>query len=87
MPQAHTHKTTIAKVLAHPIFNEGYKDAMNGVSFYEKYEKIPEFNQFAYERGRNFFFAVGKMRIRQGRGATKEAIQMLNYLFQQKIIL
>ena len=87
MAQADTHKTTIAKVLAHPVFNEGYKDAMNGVSFYEKYEKIPEFQQFAYERGRNFFFAVGKMRIRQGRGTTKEAIQIFNRLFQQRAIL
>ena len=88
MAQADTHKTTIGnKVLAHPIFNEGYKDAMNGVSFYEKYEKIPAFNQVAYERGRNFFFSVGKMRIKQGAGASKEAIQMFNHLFKQKIIL
>jgi hypothetical protein len=87
MSQAATHGTSFKKVLAHPIFNEGYKDAMKGVNFYEKYERLADHQKFSYERGRQFFFSVGKMRIRQGRGATKEAIQVFKYLFQQKIIL
>lgn len=87
MSQAQTHKTSFKKVMLNPLFGEGYMDAMNGVSFYEKYEKIGEFQQFAYERGRHFFFAVGKMRIKQGAGISKEARMAFIALFRQRTIL
>jgi hypothetical protein len=87
MTQAQTHGTTFKKVMLNPLFSEGYRDAMNGVNFYDRYEKIVEFQQFAYERGRHFFFAVGKVRIKQGKGLNKEALTMFKYLFIQKAIL
>ena len=87
MAQANTQKSSFKKVMMNPLFIEGYKDAMSGVNFYEKYEKIAEFHQFAYERGRHFFFAVGKMRIKQGAGVTKEARMAFIALFRQRAIL
>ena len=87
MAQTDTHKTSIKKVMSNPAFIQGYKDASNGVSFYENYDRIPNFQQFAYERGRQFFFAVGKMRIKQGAGISKEAQVAFISLFRQKAII
>lgn len=87
MAQADTHKITIAQIIANPIFNEGYKDAMAGVGFYEKYDRLADHQRFAYERGRHFFFAVGKMRIKQGAGASKEAIRKFASFFRERVVL
>ena len=87
MSQVTTKRTPIKKVLARTEFVQGYKDAMTGVGFYEKYEQMTSSEQWTYERGRQFFFAAGPMRIRQGRGVTREAIQMYRDLRNENVVL
>ena len=88
MSQARTKGTTFKKVMSHPVFIEGYKDAMNGVGLYEKYDRLGEHQRFSYERGRQFFFATGKkMRIRQGKGVDRDALSVFKWLFVEKAII
>jgi len=42
MSQIDTETTTWNKVMSAPLFVEGFKDAMTGVSFYEKHDKMSD---------------------------------------------
>ena len=87
MAQCATKRVNIRKVMSHPVFLQGVKDAMNGVGFYERYDTLPENHQWSYERGRQFYFAVGKMRIKQGRGISFDAVQTYKALRADNTIL
>ena len=86
MPQV-VRRTPIKTMLARPEFLQGFKDAMSGVGFYEKYDQMPVSGQLAYERGRHFFFAAGHMRIKQGRGVSRDAIEVYNELRSENTLI
>ena len=87
MSQAPTRKVTVKKALMQPAFEKGYRDAMNGVGFYENYEKISLGEQWSYERGRHFYFAVGKVRLKQGNGISKTAIAAYKAVRAMRVVL
>ena len=64
-------------------FQQGFKDAMNGIGFYEKYEYYDQQgvdDKINYELGRHFYFAAGKTRLKQGRGISGKAIEIYDEL-------
>ena len=87
MSQCLTKRVSLKSVMSHPVFLQGFHDAMNGVGFYEHYDSIPENKQWNYERGRQFYFAAGKMRIKQGRGVSRDALKTYQTLRADKSIL
>ena len=87
MAQCNTQRVTLKSVMSHPVFLQGVKDAMNGFGFYERYDAMPTSDQWSYERGRQFYFAAGKMRIKQGRGISFDAVQTYKALRADNTIL
>lgn len=87
MAQCATKRVSLRKVMSQPAFLQGVKDAMSGVGFYERYETMPTSDQWSYERGRQFYFAAGKMRIMQGRGVSRDAVETYKSLRADKSIL
>lgn len=87
MAQCDTKRVSLKSVMAHPVFLQGFRDAMNGLGFYERYEKLPVNQQWSYERGRLFYFAAGKMRIKQGRGVSRDAMETYTMLRADNYIL
>jgi len=87
MAQCDTKRVNVKSVIGHPVFLQGFHDAMNGIGFYERYETLPTNQQWSYERGRQFYFAAGKKRIKQGRGVSREAIKMFVELRTDNSIL
>ena len=87
MAQCATKRVNIRKVMSRPAFLPGVKDAMNGFGFYERYDAMPTSDQWSYERGRQFYFAAGKMRIKQGRGISFDAVQTYKALRADNTIL
>jgi hypothetical protein len=74
LTQIPTKAIPLKKILVRPAFQLGMKDAEAGRGFNEKYESFTTGDQWTYERGRQFYFTAGRMRIRQGKGVSRQAI-------------
>ena len=72
--QVPTKAIPMKKLLALPSFLMGMKDAESGVGFNAIYESWSIIDQWTYERGRQFYFTAGKIRVRQGKGVSRQAI-------------
>lgn len=80
-------KTSTKKMMSRPAFQLGIKDAEAGRGFDEKYEKFSTTDQWTYERGRQFYFTVGKMRLKQGNGISRTALIAYNTAREMQAVL
>lgn len=87
MAQVTTKVVNLKTIMSRPIFQRGYLDAMNGAKFDEDYDNWSAATQWSYERGRLFYFGAGKMRLKQGRGLSNQAIETYKALRESKVIL
>ena len=87
MAQCETKRVNLKSVIGNAFFLKGFQDAMNGIGLYEKYDSIPLNKQFNYERGRQFYFAAGKIRIKQGRGVSRDAVEIYKMLRANNYVL
>jgi hypothetical protein len=87
MPQVTTKVVSLKKIMGRPAFERGYLDAMCGTSFAKDYDDWHANEQWSYERGRLFFFGAGKVRLKQGRGVSSQAIEAYKALRNDKVIL
>ena len=87
MAQVNTRVVSIKDILARPMFQRGYTDAMCGAKFAKEYDDWTAISQWNYERGRLFFYGAGMVRLKQGRGVSKQAIVKYNDLRREGVIL
>ena len=87
MAQVKTRVVSLKTIMGRPAFERGYLDAMCGAKFAKDYDDLTANEQWSYERGRLFFFGAGKVRLKQGRGVSSQAIQVYKALRDSKVIL
>lgn len=87
MAQVDTKVVNLKTIMGRPIFERGYLDAMCGAKFAKDYDDWSAAKQWSYERGRLFFFGAGKVRLKQGRGVSGQAIEAYKALRNDKVIL
>lgn len=87
MAQVSTRVVNIRTIMGRPTFVRGYNEAMCGAKFAKDYDDLTANEQWSYERGRLFFFGAGKIRLKQGRGVSSQAIQIYKALRDSKVIL
>ena len=87
MAQVTTRVVNIKTIMGRPMFVRGYNEAMTGAKFAKDYDDWSAAEQWSYERGRLFFFGAGKVRLKQGRGVSSQAIQVYKALRDSKVIL
>ena len=87
MAQVSTKVVSLKKIMGRPAFERGYLDAMCGAKFNKDYDDWSANEQWSYERGRLFFYGAGKVRLKQGRGVSSQAIQVYKALRDSKVIL
>jgi len=87
MPQVNTHTVSLKTIMGRPAFVRGYNEAMTGAKFAKDYDNWPSNEQWSYERGRLFYFGAGRMRLKQGRGVSRQAIDTYVMLRENNTIL
>ena len=87
MAQVKTRTVNLKTIMGRPAFQRGYTEAMCGTSFARDYDNWSSNEQWSYERGRLFFFGAGKVRLKQGRGVSSQAMQVYKALRDSKVIL
>jgi hypothetical protein len=87
MPQVSTKVVNLKTIMGRPMFERGYLDAMCGAKFAKDYDDWSANQQWSYERGRLFFYGAGKVRLKQGRGVSSQAIQVYKSLRDSNVIL
>ena len=78
MSQIKTKRTTTKGIMARAMFTKGIQDARAGLRFDPGYEDFNTTAQWTYERGRQFYFATGITRVKQGRGVRSHAVAEYN---------
>ena len=78
---------TVKDILLSRDFLQGYRDAGYGFPFYEHYDRLSSPGQWLYERGRQFYFAAGPMRILHKDGVTSIAASAYKNLRNNKTIV
>jgi hypothetical protein len=87
MAQVPTKIISAKTLMSRPIFQRGYTEAMYGTKFAADYDDWPASLQWTYERGRQFYFAAGRVRLKQGRGVSSQAIEAYRTLRNENVIL
>ena len=87
MAQVNTRTVNLKTIMGRAAFQRGYTEAMCGTSFAKDYDDWHANEQWSYERGRLFFFGAGKVRLKQGRGVSSQAIEAYKALRNEKTIL
>jgi hypothetical protein len=78
---------TVKDILLSREFLQGYRDAGYGFPFYKHYDKLSRPGQWLYERGRQFYFAAGPIRIFNKDGVTSIALSSYVKLRSNKSIV
>lgn len=78
MSQIKTKRTTTKSILSRTMFAKGIRDALAGLGFDTGYEDLSDTAKWSYERGRQFYFATGITRVKQGRVVLSHAIHAYN---------
>jgi len=87
MAQVTTRVVNLKTIMGRPAFVRGYNEAMCGSKFAKDYDNWPSNEQWSYERGRLFYFGAGRMRLKQGRGVSRQAIDTYIMLRENNTIL
>ena len=78
MSQIKTKRVTTRQIMSRPMFTKGIQDALAGLGFDPGYEHLNDTAKWSYERGRQFYYATGISRVRQGRGLLRKAVYAYN---------
>ena len=87
MAQVTTHSVSLKTIMSRPTFVRGYNEAMVGAKFSKDYDNWTTNEQWSYERGRLFYFGAGRVRLKQGRGVSRQAIETYMALRDNNTIL